>query len=53
MIVSGAPNKSDFHAEMAADCALDFVTAITSFREETTGQKVEIRAGLLALKIQF
>lgn len=37
MVVSGAPEKEDNHAEKVCDMALDMVEAITDLKDPSTG----------------
>lgn len=37
MVVSGAPEKEDNHAEKVCDMALDMVDAITDLKDPSTG----------------
>jgi hypothetical protein len=37
MVVSGAPDKEDNHAEKVCDMALDMVEAITDLKDPSTG----------------
>ena len=48
MVVSGAPEKEDNHAEKVCDMALDMLDAIKGLKDPSTG---EFRVGItLALK---
>lgn len=38
MVVSGAPEKEDNHAEKVCDMALDMVDAITDLKDPSTGK---------------
>lgn len=38
MVVSGAPEKEDNHAEKVCDMALDMVDAITDLKDPSTGR---------------
>lgn len=39
MVVSGAPEKEDNHAEKVCDMALDMVDAITDLKDPSTGNR--------------
>lgn len=39
MVVSGAPEKEDNHAEKVCDMALDMVDAITDLKDPSTGKR--------------
>lgn len=44
MVVSGAPEKDQNHAEKVCDMALDMVEAITDLKDPSTGQFICIDA---------
>ncbi|XP_022827670.1 soluble guanylate cyclase 88E isoform X3 [Spodoptera litura] len=46
MVVSGAPEKEDNHAEKVCDMALDMVDAITDLKDPSTGSHLSIRVGV-------
>ncbi|XP_046973202.1 soluble guanylate cyclase 88E [Vanessa cardui] len=46
MVVSGAPEKEDNHAEKVCDMALDMVEAITDLKDPSTGSHLSIRVGV-------
>lgn len=39
MVVSGAPEKKESHAERVCDMALDMVEAITDLKDPSTGKQ--------------
>lgn len=46
MVVSGAPEKDQNHAEKVCDMALDMVEAITDLKDPSTGTHLRIRVGV-------
>lgn len=42
MVVSGAPEKKESHAERVCDMALDMVEAITDLKDPSTGTLIII-----------
>ncbi|XP_054261820.1 soluble guanylate cyclase 88E-like [Macrosteles quadrilineatus] len=46
MVVSGAPQSEDNHAEKVCDMALDMVEAITDLKDPSTGSHLQIRVGV-------
>nr|CAD7409784.1 unnamed protein product [Timema poppensis] len=46
MVVSGAPEKEQSHAEKVCDMALDMVEAITDLKDPSTGSHLKIRVGV-------
>ncbi|CAG9804018.1 unnamed protein product [Chironomus riparius] len=46
MVVSGAPEKEQNHAEKVCDMALDMIEAITDLEDPSTGQHLKIRVGV-------
>ncbi|XP_041985381.1 soluble guanylate cyclase 88E isoform X2 [Aricia agestis] len=46
MVVSGAPEKEDNHAEKVCDMALDMVDAIKDLKDPSTGSHLSIRVGV-------
>lgn len=42
MVVSGAPEKEDNHAEKVCDMALDMVEAITDLKDPSTGMFIYV-----------
>ncbi|CRK99008.1 CLUMA_CG012144, isoform A [Clunio marinus] len=46
MVVSGAPEKEQNHAEKVCDMALDMIEAITDLKDPSTGQHLKIRVGV-------
>lgn len=46
MVVSGAPEKDQNHAEKVCDMALDMVDAITDLKDPSTGSHLQIRVGV-------
>lgn len=45
MVVSGAPDKEENHAEKICDMALDMVQAILDLKDPSTGEHLRIRVG--------
>lgn len=45
MIVGGAPNKTQFHAELVCDCALSVISSTLTMVEQSTRKPIRIRAG--------
>lgn len=46
MVVSGAPEKDQNHAEKTCDMGLDMIDAITDLKDPSTGQHLRIRVGI-------
>lgn len=46
MVVSGAPQKEQNHAEKICNMALDMIDAITDLKDPSTGQHLKIRVGV-------
>ncbi|XP_058454622.1 soluble guanylate cyclase 88E isoform X2 [Malaya genurostris] len=46
MVVSGAPEKEQNHAEKVCDMALDMIEAITDLKDPSTGSHLRIRVGV-------
>lgn len=46
MVVSGAPEKDQNHAEKVCDMAMDMVEAITDLKDPSTGTHLRIRVGV-------
>ncbi|XP_037087734.1 soluble guanylate cyclase 88E-like [Pollicipes pollicipes] len=46
MVVAGAPEKRDNHAERICDMALDMVEGITGLTDPSTGNHIQIRVGV-------
>ncbi|CAO1381025.1 unnamed protein product [Diamesa hyperborea] len=46
MVVSGAPEQEQNHAEKVCDMALDMIEAITDLKDPSTGQHLKIRVGV-------
>ncbi|XP_055544527.1 soluble guanylate cyclase 88E [Wyeomyia smithii] len=46
MVVSGAPEKEQNHAEKVCDMALDMIEAITDLKDPSTGTHLRIRVGV-------
>ncbi|KAJ8868258.1 hypothetical protein PR048_029774 [Dryococelus australis] len=46
MVVSGAPEKEECHAERVCNMALDMVEAITDLKDPFTGSHLKIRVGV-------
>ena len=56
MVISGAPDETEYHPVHICELALDFIDVAKSLTDPTTNQPIQLRIGgqnLLRLQLKF